>query len=167
MTDFKREVIVTPAYDFRPEQHPDKEHPGGGYGISSCRIFFVLIGPKGAVQFQIGTNWYTDSARVHLAKWPPDYLHKRRQPEGWDLGYHAMEPRYENQDQMECQHLPGGKCYYDGSSLNADEMVEAFINGGTEWLWPHLEKYYRCIFEDGPYPAPVVTPQPYPDRKKR
>jgi hypothetical protein len=37
-------------------------------------------------------------------------------------------------------------CYYDGSSLQADEWVPKFIEGGTEWLWPALEDKYNEIF---------------------
>lgn len=51
-----------------------------------------------------------------------------------------------------CSILDPDPCYYDGSSLNAEQLVEGFRAGGTDWLWPKLEEYWRCIFEDGPYP---------------
>lgn len=163
MEGFTQRVTVSPAYDFRPEH----THRPGDYGIGACRVTFVLIGPKGAVQFMIGTDWYTESARQHLAKFPRRPLHQEREPDGWDLGYHSPVEKYEGQGSRPCDLLPGGECFYDGSGLNADEMVEAFINGGTEWLWPHLEKYYRCTFEGAEFPEPVVTPRAHPDDRKK
>lgn len=139
---FERRVEVSPGYHLI---HPE---PSKNYGIGPCRVWFYLIGPKGAVQFQIGTDWYPKAAREHLSQFPPRPIWEARQPDGLDLGYHAKEPEYAGQIAHDCA-LLGGQCYYDGSSLNADAMVEGFICGGTDWLWPKLEEYYRRVFEGG------------------
>lgn len=145
--------------DIKPGHCWLHEDPSRNYGVAACRIWFYVIGPKGVVQWQIGTDWYPDAALKHLAKFPK---REQREPMAWDLGYHSYTPHFDGQTQMACDLLPGGKCYYDGSSLNAETWVEGFVNGGTEWLWPRLEQYYRYIFENGKPPdvAPITRPHP-------
>ena len=69
-----------------------------------------------------------------------------------DLGYHALVPQYEEQAERDCCYTSSGKCYYDGSGLNAELLVENFISQGEPYLWSALEAYYRCCFEDQPWP---------------
>ncbi len=137
---FEKIVNVEPAYDKRSSD------PKKNYGIGSCRITFILKGEKGAVQFMIGTNWYTPSAREHLLAFPN---REKQKPDGWDVGYHSPKPMYDEQTPMsgEC-HILGGECYYDGSGMLADEWVEDFVAGGTEWLWPKLEEQYHMRFSE-------------------
>lgn len=147
---YERRVEVSPGFFLiHREDHKN-------YGIASCLVWFYVIGSKGAVQWQIGTDWYPEAARRHRAKFPPS---NDRQPSAWDIGYHSRKPMYEDHKPMpgDCS-LLGGECYYDGSSLQADKWIEGFLNGGTAWLWPKLEEYYRAVFEDGPYPdlTPVI-----------
>lgn len=154
MTTFERWVDVHPGHALL-----------GDYGIAACRVFFYVRGTKGAVQFQIGTDWYPKKAREHLAKFPADSLIDRPQPQGWDIGYHSHKPHYEHHKPIseKCPIL-NGLCYYDGSSLQADDWVEGFVCGGTEWLWPRLEQYYRFTFESGEYPDITPTPREVPKR---
>lgn len=123
-----------------------------GYGIGSMKAIFYARGPKGAVQWMIGLPFYTASVRPDAASWPPS-MRAQHRPEGWDLGYHAHEPQYDGQTAMQddCE-ITGGPCFYAGSGLNADLLIEGFIEGGTEWLWPQLDAYYRCTFEGEPWP---------------
>ena len=139
---FERIVTVSPAFDKRDPI------PSKNYGIGACRITFVLKGSRGAVQFMFGTNWYVPSAREHLKKFPPGYRDLQQKPEGWDIGYHSPKPMHKGQTPIKskCQFVKGGKCYYDGSGLRADEWVEDFVAGGTEWLWKKLEEEYRHWF---------------------
>lgn len=139
-TQFEQIVKVSGAFDKRGETP--------NYGISACRISFILKGPEGAVQFMIGTNWFTPEVqREHRqSNHDSDIRFDNIQPQGWDVGYHAKVPQYEDQSSMECD-LLGGQCYYDGSSLRADDWVLKFIEGGTDWLWPELEKEYTDRFE--------------------
>lgn len=139
MKAFEQIVKVSGAYDKR---HPE---PSKNYGIGACRIWFILKGPKGAVQFQVGTDWYLPEVQKELLdKFPRNAL---TQPQGWDVGYHSPKPMYEGQTPMgECDIL-GCECYYDGSSLAADQWIPYFIAGGTEWLWSRLEEMYKERFE--------------------
>ena len=144
----ERITWVSPAYDKR-DAAPAKNH-----GIGACRITFIVKGPKGAVQFLVGTNWYCDSAREHRSRFRP-LLHDEVIM-GCDVGYHSPVPRYEGQEPMAqpCNLVDGGTCYYDGSSLRADSWVKKLIICGTAWLWPHLEGVYRHEFEGGPEVTP-------------
>lgn len=133
---FTQTVEVIPAYDKR---HDD---PSKNYGIGACRIRFTLKGPKGAVQFMIGTNWYLPEQQKNK-----DIMSIfDQQPQGWDLGYHSPTPLYDNQSSMKCDIIDEERCYYDGSTLNADEMIPDFLAGGTEYLWPKLEEFYKSVF---------------------
>jgi len=145
MSEFEQIVRVTPAFDKRDDD------PKKNYGIGACLIWFILKGPKGAIQFQIGTDWYLPHTQRSNRVWQHDHNTKFDvlQPQGWDVGYHSLEPRYEEQQQMDCDLFDCGHCYYDGSSLQADEWVPDFLAGGTEWLWPKLESVYRETFELG------------------
>ena len=139
---FERIAHVFPAFDKRA---PD---PSKNYGIGACRIVFILKGPHGAVQFMIGTNWYVPSAREHLKNFPRSERDLQQKPGGWDVGYHSPKATYKGQAAMsgKCSYVKGGKCFYDGSGLRADEWIEDFVAGGTDWLWPKLEEEYRDLF---------------------
>lgn len=147
MSEFEKIVQISPAYE---KLHSD---PKKNYGIGACRMFFILKGPKGAVQFQIGTHWHVPSAREHLHKFGNFQKVLDAPISGWDVGYHSPKPMFEEQPSRKCDVL-GGECYYDGSSLRADDWLEPFIAGGTDWLWKHLEGEYRHMFEDGPAVQP-------------
>lgn len=144
--EFTRRIDFLSAFDKR------SDNPSKNYGIGAVRMVFLLIGEKGAVQWMIGTGWYTASAVTHLAGFPPSGFDKPR-PSGWDLGYHAKAPKYEGQSPMgHCHVLAEGDCFYDGSSLNAELPIEGFLAGGLDYLWPKLEALYRSTFEDAPWP---------------
>ena len=141
---FERIVTVLPAYDRRD---PD---PKKNRGICEVRIKFALKGPKGAVQFLVGTNWHLPATHERLQQ--EGYFDRRSrgtQPMGWEVRYHSPAPMYEGQTPItdDCRHLDGRPCYSDGSSLTADEWIPEFLAGGTDWLWPRLETYYAEVFE--------------------
>lgn len=152
--DFERQILFKPGFDWRRRGDAKRD-----YGISSMRMWFILIGERGAVQWQIGTEWFPDSARQHLSHFHNEPKH---QPTGWDLGYHSKTPHYEGQEAGDCDCLPEGKCYYDGSGLNADLLIEGFLNGGDDWVWNRLEAYYENVFHDKEFPNfdPIIIPHP-------
>ena len=138
--NLKRSVMFIPAYDKRDPE------PSKNYGVGAVRIRFVLAGDKGAVQWVISTGWYLPG--VDTSDW-------RRPPclEAFDLGYHSTVPRHADQSAFDCDLLPGGECYYDGSSLNAARLVPLFLQGGDDAVWKELEDYYRHLFGDEEQPA--------------
>lgn len=123
--------------------------PNKNYGIGGLDIWFILKGPRGAVQFAV--NFPVNLPHIELeypAKFPD--WNERKHFMGIDVGYHAPKPQYEGQNDMECQHLEGGRCYYDGSSLRAQEWVdELFSTRGQciePLIWERLEQYYKERF---------------------
>lgn len=146
-----REVRFTEAWDKRD---PD---PKKDYGIHGVDIAFYVKGDKGAVQFRLSTGWLLpETLKLRGNTYDTLYrynteLHSRTAsdcyPMPTDLGYHSLEPRYEGHPSFECDVVEGGKCYYDGSSLNAYEVFAVLLRYGSEGVWHYLESYYRQLFE--------------------
>lgn len=147
-------------YLIRPE-------PARNFGVGTVRMTFYVRGEKGAIQWMIGTEWGIEPTRAHLAKFGWSKHDDPRKPTGWDLGYHSPVPHYDGQSKMDghCDVIGSG-CYYDGSGLNADLLIEGFLAGGTEWLWPKLIEVYRTYFEDAPWPDFAPHYREHPDEKK-
>ena len=143
--EFGKEIKFIPAFDRR---NPD---PHKNYGVHGMEIRFHLIGPKGVVQFVVYTN-------MHLPKVSDELWEKTRlgsfnpfRPMGADIGYHSHTPQYEGQRKMDdCQFIEGG-CYYDGSSLQAEEFMPTFLSGGEDAVWKMLEERYKQMFGEGDY----------------
>ena len=105
-------------------------------GNDAMRIRFVLKGGKGAVQFLMCSGWYPQVFNIHA------------RPYALDLGYHSPRPRYIGQKPIaeSCEYLDGKRCYYDGSSLAADRILERLLKEGSDAVWEELEEYYKEIF---------------------
>lgn len=154
---------------FKPGHCWVRETPSRDFGNGSVSMWFILVGPKGAVQWHIGTDWMPEAARNDVARRVAIHGLSRRpeqdyqKPHGWDLGYHSPTPMYEGHEPThhKCD-LLDGPCYYDGSGLAADDLIEGFLNGGDEWVWNRLEAYYRHHFHDAAYPdfTPIIEPHP-------
>ena len=146
-----KEITILPAWDKRD---PD---PNKNYGIHGCELRFVLKGPLGAVQFVVYTNWHLPSVTKELitSKSMNQPIggdpHWRCRPRGADLGYHSPTQRYEGQQPTKnCQYLDGRQCYYDGSSLQAEEIgMPILLQEGSEGVWKLLEKRYNQLFKRG------------------
>ena len=112
MSDVKREFEITAAYDKRPK-----------YGQHCVDMTFYVKGPKGTVQFKLFTGWYPRIIPTPDTLWQelcaPLQVEEHENPLPADLGYHSPVPMYEGQQLYDCTLLPEGKCYYDGSGLNA------------------------------------------------
>lgn len=130
-----REIKWRPAFDKR---NPD---PNKNYGIHGAEMAWYLKGPEGAIQFVIYTNWHLPHVRAEgEGRWEPFMW----QPEAADIGYHSPVPRYEGQKPVESEcKLLGGPCYYDGSSLNAEPILETLIRDGDEAVWEEMARYYE------------------------
>ncbi len=115
------------------------------YGIHGLDVWFILKGPKGAVQFAVTFRVYLLHVEIERASWK--YAPKIM---GTDVGYHALTPQYEGQTKRECQYF--GECYYDGSSLRADDWAkEIFAIRGEmpeKEIWRRLREDYSSRFEN-------------------
>jgi hypothetical protein len=139
----ERIVIFLPPYDKRD---PD---PTKNLGIGTMWCHMILKGPDGAVQFVWSTGIYNDSAKEHLLKFcdtPRDVM-EHIKPEGYDRGFHSPKPLYEGQSRMDnCPYTDVGYCYYDGSGLAAEPLMELLMAEGSEPVWKELERYYEEVF---------------------
>lgn len=137
MADLERIVRFEPGYDRRitPE--------GKNYGVHGMQIRFLLRGPKGVMQFLIMTDWFPPMTVREYAVFHPQPVNAYR-PIPADVGYHAYHPQYEDQTPIrdECSFLNGAPCYYDGSSLYADEVYDEFSVDGDAAVWRALEQRY-------------------------
>lgn len=156
--EFEQWIEMDAAFDKR---HDD---PTKNYGIHGVDMRFYLRGPKGAVQFVLFTNWQLphvtqELAVRHVAEIqaggsghvkPVDILRIHSNPLPADLGCHAYEPQYDDQERMEsCDILldaPGG-CYYDGSGLAASEVYKRLLEEGSDGVWAALKDCYKRTFE--------------------
>jgi hypothetical protein len=100
------------------------------------------------------------------------------QPMAADLGYHSKVPMYDGQEVMgayeyklkvdetmegferfehvctptgtftPCPYLDGAPCYYDGSGLQAERVLEILIEKGGEAVWQYMEECYHSRFNE-------------------
>lgn len=143
---FTRHLSITPGYDHRafPE-----DCGGGGHGCHGMDLRFVLVGPEGAVQWLAFLTQFTPTApisRIGSVEIAHPSLDETLMPA--DLGYHWPTARYEGQESRECEYLPGGHCYYDGSGLAAEEIVLPFLTDGPAGVWRELRAYYDRLVGD-------------------
>jgi uncharacterized protein (TIGR02996 family) len=138
---FVRRVECSPAFDRRSSD------PAQNYGVGCAKLRWILIGPKGAVQFVLYTNWHLP----HVADEFEASTHRSTllRPLPADVGYHSLQPRYEGQEVMDeaCRYLDGRPCYYDGSSLTAQTAFTALVASGDDAIWGLLESYYADTFD--------------------
>lgn len=132
---FTRIVEFSPAFDMRSTA------PAENYGIGSVKLRMILLGPLGATQFVLLTGWYLPEVQRELLTG-----HSGLYPA--DLGYHSPRPLYDDQPIFDCDLLPGGKCYYDGSGLRAEGVFERLLREGHKGVWKALEEEYHLRFEE-------------------
>ena len=126
----------TKIVNTRPPFNKIDPDPTKNYGRSDLHIQFILKGDNGAVYFLMGTGSYLEK----------DSEYAKGYCQAWDLGYHSPTQRWEGQSQCDCNVLDGGKCYNDGSVLNAEPVLTAYLNGGDDAVWKYLEDYYYETF---------------------
>lgn len=138
---------IRPAFDKRASD------PKKNYGIHGAEMYFIVKGPSAAVQFVIYTNWHLPHVHQELVnKCNPVTSYGRHcilEPMAVDIGYHSPVAMYEGQTPMtdSCPYVSGGKCFYDGSSLNAERYFTIMVTEGHESLWKSLDEYYRDTFD--------------------
>lgn len=156
---FERIVQFEPGYNYLHETGPKAR---GQHGM---QIRFVLRGQEGATQFLMFTGWTPlgeidkditsqngyHPEPVHCDNWRLSDIGPWKTkfgfvpaPTGADLGYHWSTPTYDSDylSERECDILPGGKCYYDGSGLRAEHLLKEFIDHGDDAVWTALRDEY-------------------------
>lgn len=132
----------------------DKRHknPSKNYGIHALDIWFILKGPKGAVQYAVTMPVFLPHVRKELER-KPDAYEFLNEIRGFDVGYHAKEPQFDSQRPMgSCDVYPELKdgCFYDGSSLVSDKWTETIFSttgkNPEDVLWSLLEDEYVARF---------------------
>jgi len=149
--EFERIVEMSAAYDKR------NEDPSKNYGIHGVDFRMVLKGPKGAVQFVIYTNWHLPHVQEemdHKVLLDPSTVDISHHPMPADVGYHSPKPMWESEDwphkpaTESCPYLDGKPCYYDGSTLYAEDVYKILLKKGSKGVWEELENCYREQFEE-------------------
>lgn len=107
-------------------------------------VRFLLHGDLGAVQFL----WNIKTSGEREAKhglWDVAEV-----PSGYDLGFHSCRPRQWQGEgnRMDCEFLPQGFCYYDGSGLQAEDVAKRFIVEGEDAVWEVLADRYQTWLVD-------------------
>lgn len=144
----ERQIHFRAAYDKRPKAPTDPN-----YGIHGVEIQFVLKGTKGATQFLLYTNWQLPHVTQERCGRRYDAIdgdaHWMERPLPADIGYHSPVPLWDGQESLtdNCLIL-GGRCYYDGSSLNAEPVYHRLLAEGDAGVWAALEEYYTRTFGD-------------------
>ena len=111
----------------------DQRDKGGG--IHGVTIRFVAKEDNKAITFVIYTHWMLPG--IDFPGWEPMPA---------DLGYHSPRPMYEGQTSLEDCPYTGGVCYYDGTSLGAQEPFDILRRDGLESLWKYLDETYEDRF---------------------
>lgn len=130
---FERIVTMRPAF------HKVHKDPSKNYGVHGVDLKMILRGPLGATQFLLFTGWMLPET---LAWWASKGIEADFKPCPADRGYHWATPQYEGQEARDCELLPGGKCYYDGSGMNAEGTFQLLVSGGDEAVWRDLQEFY-------------------------
>lgn len=116
-------------------------------------VRFVTGDERGAVQFLMHAGWYRGAKMASALeremswqqKYPGDNLVLGAR--AFDVGYHSPTPQWEGQEDLgPCEHLDGRLCFYDGSSLQAKPVLEAFLDVGVDAVWGELERRHRGMF---------------------
>ena len=119
---FEHVILLSGAYKCSKSRSD-----GGSHGIVPLRIWFALVGPKGAVHWLLNTGWKPRSVPESGSLGP--------YPRAWDIGFHSRTPLHEDVPAgAPCDVLNGVPCYYDGSALNAPQFVPDFLtHPGAVW----------------------------------
>jgi len=140
----ERAVVFIPGYNGDPDAPPARN-----YGVHGMEIWWYLRGPRGAAHFGIFTEWTPGELRPGHGRSPLGYPVREasQYPSGADLGYHARVPQWDGQEiyaRKECG-IIGGRCYCDGSGLQADSLAREFTQYGESVIWAALEAEYATL----------------------
>jgi len=138
--EFERILSIDPPFDKR---HSD---PKKNYGIHGINLRMVIRKNNNCTQFLAYLPVYLPHVSDEL--WNKKGKYNSFKGMGADVGYHAEKPQYEDQTAFDCNLLDGGKCYYDGSGLRAEEWYKIFLEKGIDEIWTLLEEEWNDRFEN-------------------
>jgi hypothetical protein len=137
---------VSPGYDCINDYPSCWNTMGGGrHGRHGMDFKFLLGAEEGVVNF---TFFASDLL--------PGSLHYGSTRDGVaklgvmaaDLGHHWTRPTWEGEERHgPCDYLHGADCYYDGSGLNAADVLDRFLREGMDAVWQELEAYHSLCSE--------------------
>ena len=130
----ERRIEFSPAYDERKRD----------CGVHGAELRFYLVGPEGAVQFIVYTNWHLPQVQRDMdTRQDVQFPHLFHKPQPADIGCHSRKPMYEGQTMCrENCHLLHAPCYYDGSSLQAEDVFRILVEKGSDGVWAEMARRY-------------------------
>lgn len=133
---FTRTISFRPAFDKR------NTNAGKNYGIGSVELKFILKDDKKqAMQFMMISGWNLQHIRREREGNVPTSVY----PLAADIGYHSPV-MVEHVTPMDDCSITGGKCWYDGSTLGAEPIMERFLAEGEDAVWEELENHHASRF---------------------
>ena len=112
---------------------------------------WALLGRSGAVQLVL---WeYLPGTDMHSILALSPLVSRTADGSVWqpvDVGYHSPRSMFDGQEQQSGCDILEGECWYDGSTLNALDLLDRLVVEGKiqeEFIWPYLEDYYREVFQ--------------------
>jgi hypothetical protein len=137
-------IDLRPAYDCfngcqlgSGECRPDL---GGFHGVCGSRWTFSVCRDGDAAQFVLGGPCLPQTYERE-EKWGRTHAPLL----GWDVGFHTNTRHRDDENDftwgtaMGTCDIVGGPCWYDGSSLRADEWVTPFLRGEMD-VWAKLRE---------------------------
>jgi hypothetical protein len=149
---FERRTEISAPFDCILQLGDHAGHPQGGqsHGRGGMKIRHILYREDLSVQFLWSPGVFLPETHALLGDPdPPDGLKAILSPMAWDLGYHlpdrsranmALTGRDMSGERYTACDIYASGCYYDGSALNAEPILEILLRGGSEALWEELEK---------------------------
>lgn len=120
---------------------------------------WYLIGEKGIMQFVVRTgifpfehysNEYNELMDNH--KKLDSFWYCPMETDAVDIGYHSLKEKYSKQSSMPCtlmkEYFGKEDCFYDGSSLQATDVMKLLATEGEEAVWKWLENAYVNTFKE-------------------
>lgn len=142
---FRPEVNLPEGFRTLVESRPAFDDLHGDYGVSSVELFFHLIGPLGAITWELSTGWYlpetalrgpaySDSVRFH--NWSRE--RELEKPSGQVVSWHRWA-----KSGRDCNLSPTGKCWGDVGFLMAEIGTPILLVNGVEGIWNWLLETYQ------------------------
>ncbi len=135
-----RWIEFLPAWDERSDD------PAKNYGIHGMELrFYCRFDDGSVIQFVVYTGWMLPQNRAASTK-VDDFCQYWRSPMAAHLGYHSIHPLYKGQQclQDKCDLYNGAPCYYDGSTMAAEPVLERLIAEGHDGVWAALESFHAA-----------------------